>query len=176
MFLTNCESLPPLFSENPEAILDSIGGDGVYKCDPCNFETKYSGNLKEHFKTQKHLTNTNTSTHDEDPNFEFNESKVNISEEIHRCEPCNFESKWIQSLQAHYKSSKHISNTDPSNNEGIYHDKSNGNWDHPYITSSCVWPFLVQPTHFISRSEHFSIPTHMTSDFLQTHPPDFFCQ
>ena len=113
------------FSENPDAILDSIGGDGVYKCDPCNFETKYSGNLKEHFKTQKHLTKTNSSTH-EDPNFEFKESKVNIGEEeIHRCEPCNFESKWIQSLQAHYKSSKHISNTDPSN-EGICQDKPNG--------------------------------------------------
>ena len=124
LFLTNCESIPPLFSENPEAILDSIGGDGVYKCDPCNFETKYSGNLKEHFKTQKHLSKTNSTT-EEDPNFEFNESKVNIGEEIHRCEPCNFESKWIQSLQAHYKSSKHISNTDPSN-EGICHDKSTG--------------------------------------------------
>ena len=246
----------PFFSENPEAILDSNGGDGVYKCDPCNFETKYSGNLKEHFKTQKHLSNTNSSTHEDIPNFELinnestpkirksngdgtykcdpcnfetkysgnltehfrtqkhlkntefesqevldfenggqiNEPKVNIRKElidgeIHRCEPCNFESKWIQSLQAHYKSSKHISNTDPSN-EKINYEKSNdskyldevldfednsigheqnpnGNWDHSDITSACVWLFLVQPNHFSSRSEQLS-------DFLKTHPPKYF--
>ena len=104
--------------------------DGSYKCDPCNFETKYSGNLTEHFRTQKHQKNTEPETHEEVPNLELNKSNVNIRKElldgeIHRCEPCNFESKWIQSLQAHYKSSKHISNTDPSN-EGICHDKSTG--------------------------------------------------
>ena len=105
-------------------------GDGAYKCDPCNFETKYSGNLTEHFRTQKHQKNTESETHEEIPNLEFNKSKVNIRKElidgeIHRCEPCKFESKWIQSLQAHYKTSKHISNTDPSNEE-INYEKSNG--------------------------------------------------
>ena len=44
-----------LFGNNNAA---ANGGDAVYKCDPCNFETKYSGNLKEHFKTKKHLRNT----------------------------------------------------------------------------------------------------------------------
>ena len=33
-------AISPLFPESPEAILDSHGGDAVYKCDPCNFETK----------------------------------------------------------------------------------------------------------------------------------------
>ena len=32
-------------------------GDGTYRCEACNFETKYSQNLQAHFKTLKHLGN-----------------------------------------------------------------------------------------------------------------------
>ena len=36
-------------------------GDGTYRCEACNFETKYSQNLQAHFKTLKHLGNTRMS-------------------------------------------------------------------------------------------------------------------
>ena len=36
-------------------------GDGTYRCEACNFETKYSQNLQAHFKTLKHLGNTKMS-------------------------------------------------------------------------------------------------------------------
>ena len=39
-------------------------GDRIYKCDPCKFETKYSQNLEAHFKSLKHIANTdNPSKH-----------------------------------------------------------------------------------------------------------------
>jgi hypothetical protein len=50
-------AISSLFPESTKAILDSHGF-WIYKCDQCNFETKYSGNIKEHFKTEKHLRNT----------------------------------------------------------------------------------------------------------------------
>ena len=36
-------------------------GDGTYRCEACNFETKYSQNLQAHFKTLKHLGKTKMS-------------------------------------------------------------------------------------------------------------------
>jgi hypothetical protein len=36
-------------------------GDGTYRCEACNFETKYSQNLQAHFKTLKHLGNARMS-------------------------------------------------------------------------------------------------------------------
>ena len=37
-------------------------GDGIYKCDPCNFETKWSQSLQAHFKTFKHISNAELAT------------------------------------------------------------------------------------------------------------------
>ena len=51
--------------------------DRIYKCDPCNFETKYSQNLEAHFKSLKHIANTDnpskhtTIVHDEVESFDI---------------------------------------------------------------------------------------------------------
>ena len=45
-------------------------GDGTYRCEACNFETKYSQNLQAHFKTLKHLGNTRMSFEESDIFFE----------------------------------------------------------------------------------------------------------
>ena len=46
----------PTFTKNLEWYLSL--GDRIYKCDPCKFETKYSQNLEAHFKSLKHIANT----------------------------------------------------------------------------------------------------------------------
>ena len=52
----------PTFPKNLEWYLSL--GDRIYKCDPCKFETKYSQNLEAHFKSLKHIANTdNPSKH-----------------------------------------------------------------------------------------------------------------
>ena len=77
-------------SEKEDKVIQANKANKTYVCDPCNFETKYSQNLQAHFKTQKHLTKTNS--HEEVPNFElFNKSTPKIRKSIgdgaYKCEP-----------------------------------------------------------------------------------------
>ena len=66
--------------------VENSNGDGIYKCDVCNFESQYSQNLQIHFKSLKHMTNidawTLEFTNNETNGFE--EPKSNIRKSIGR--------------------------------------------------------------------------------------------
>ena len=49
--------------------------DGLYRCEICNFDTKYSQNLHAHFRSQKHLVNTGSKIE------EFNDENIDETEE-----------------------------------------------------------------------------------------------
>ena len=49
--------------------------DGLYRCETCNFDTKYSQNLHAHFRSQKHLVNTGSKIE------EFNDENIDETEE-----------------------------------------------------------------------------------------------
>ena len=49
--------------------------DGLYRCETCNFDTKYSQNLHAHFRSQKHLINTGSKIE------EFNDENIDETEE-----------------------------------------------------------------------------------------------
>ena len=76
--------------------VENSNGDGIYKCDVCNFESKYSQNLQIHFKSLKHMTNidawtlefTNNETND------FEEPKSNIRKSIGRYHSKFFVQVW----------------------------------------------------------------------------------
>ena len=49
--------------------------DGLYRCEICNFDTKYSQNLHAHFRSQKHLVNTGSKIE------EFHDENIDETEE-----------------------------------------------------------------------------------------------
>ena len=123
---------PKMNMDEPKMNIRHSIADGTYVCDPCNFETKYSGNLQTHFKTQKHLIKTNSLIEDSanitDNDFDehkmnMDEPKMNIRPSIvdgtYVCDPCNFETKYSQNLQAHFKTLKHLGNTEMSCEESV---------------------------------------------------------
>ena len=109
-------------SEKPEANIKKSIGDGIFECEPCHFKTKYSQNYHIHFKSLKHLANTENLDLSYDSGDEFNgfddqEPKIkkirkSIGDGVFKCDLCNFETKYSQNLQAHFRSLKHLSNTD----------------------------------------------------------------
>ena len=111
--------------------VENSNGDGIYKCDVCNFESKYSQNLQIHFKSLKHMTNidawTLEFTNNETNGFEEPQSNTrkSIGDRVYKCDPCKFETKYSQNLEAHFKSLKHIANTDnPENHTTIVHEEN----------------------------------------------------
>ena len=126
-----------LHSEKPEANIKKSIGDGIYECEPCHFKTKYSQNYHIHFKSLKHLANVanldlsydsniendtenldlSYDSGDEFNGFDDQEPKIkkirkSIGDGVFKCDLCNFETKYSQNLQAHFRSLKHLSNTD----------------------------------------------------------------
>ena len=86
----------PTFTKNLEWYLSL--GDRIYKCDPCKFETKYSQNLEAHFKSLKHIANTDnpskhtTIVHEEIESF--NAPNGHAEEESYENEG-NFDSRFL---------------------------------------------------------------------------------
>ena len=76
--------------------VENSNGDGIYKCDVCNFESQYSQNLQIHFKSLKHMTNidawTLEFTNNETNGFE--EPKSNIRKSIGRYHSKFFVQVW----------------------------------------------------------------------------------
>jgi len=97
--------------------------DGMYRCQTCNFETKYNQNLHAHFRTLKHISNVDNT--DSSMNLEKSVVKdkgdqnirKSIGEGTYKCEACKFETKYSQNLQAHFTTLKHIANTEEPSKE-----------------------------------------------------------
>ena len=103
----------------------------LYRCDVCNFETKYSQNLTGHFKSLKHIANAGPEPEipedelknpESDLDGRIKELDLSIADSLspkYRCETCNFTTKYSSNLTAHFKTQKHISNCEESNEEVI---------------------------------------------------------
>ena len=77
------------------------------------------------------LGNTESDTKEGSDESKMNSSQ-SIGDGIYKCDPCNFETKWSQSLQAHFKTFKHISNAELATEEAK--DSETDLRYHPYIT------------------------------------------
>ena len=74
-------------------------GDGIYRCQACNFSTKYNQNLHAHFRTLKHTKGVKV---DQKLNQDY-DSMMNIQDnEIVVCTSCNFEGKNRKSIAVHW--------------------------------------------------------------------------
>ena len=104
---------------------------GIYKCQLCNFETKYSQNLSAHFNTLKHINNKESQTNELNNqlnNLDSAKKQLQPGEENRlpfRCDVCNFETKFNSNLKVHFTTQKHITKCAEKSNDASFVDDLN---------------------------------------------------
>ena len=73
----------------------------LYKCELCNFQTIYVGNLSRHNKTPDHLEAVKNQNQDCCMETAASECVLSDEDGIHKCDRCDFQTKYARNLTYH---------------------------------------------------------------------------